>query len=267
VSDRQDAKRAQHQRYKDDVKRTGKPFYPHAMFEDTIMSLVVVSLIIALAIIWHESVPAHHPTHAGVLGPLYGDKADPGTFSFVPRPDWYFYFLFYLLRVFKWPQSVFLGTIGVPTIGLMLLIAMPFMDVRRERRLSRRPVAVIAFILVVLSMGTLTWKGAIAKEGATGDAPKWLKDKGLPAADLPGAQLVSTAGCLTCHSYDGNGAGGPGPDLTNIATARPLGSADAYAKYVADPSKFGNNAMPKFGLKMTKQQLQQIGQFLSDSKG
>ena len=32
------------------------------------------------------------------------DKADPGTVNFVPRPDWYFYFLFYLLRIFKWPR-------------------------------------------------------------------------------------------------------------------------------------------------------------------
>ena len=49
-----------------------------------------------------------------------------------------------------------LGTIGVPTIGLVLLFALPFIDLRRERRLSRRPVAVVAFVLVVLSMGDLT---------------------------------------------------------------------------------------------------------------
>jgi menaquinol-cytochrome c reductase cytochrome b/c subunit len=266
VSDRQDAKRAQHQRYKEDVKRTGKPFFPHAMFEDSVMSLVVVGVIIALAVIWKYSVPAHHPTHAGMLGPLYGDKADPGTFSFVPRPDWYFYFLFYLLRIFKWPNSVFLGTIGVPTIGLMLLIALPFIDLRRERRLSHRPVAMIAFVLVVLSMGTLTWKGATAKEGATGNVPKWQQDVGFSQAAVPGAALVSNAGCLTCHSYDGDGASGPGPELTNIAKTRPLDAA-GYAKYVADPSKFGNNAMPKFGLSMTQAQLKQIGQFLSESKG
>jgi len=48
------------------------------------------------------------------------------------RPgDWYFYFLFYLLRIFKWPDSVFLGTIGVPTIGSCPL-ALPFMDIRRD---------------------------------------------------------------------------------------------------------------------------------------
>ena len=54
----------------------------------------------------------------------------PGTINFVPRPDWYFYFLFYLLRIFKWPESVILGTIGIPTVLLILLFALPFIDLR-----------------------------------------------------------------------------------------------------------------------------------------
>jgi cytochrome c553 len=267
MSAKLDAKRAEHQRYKEDVKRRGKPFYPYAMFEDTVMSLVVVIIIIGLAVVWHET---NHGDHIGPLGPLYTDAADPGTFSFVPRPDWYFYFLFYLLRIFKWPASVFLGTVGVPTIGLILLIAMPFLDVRRERRLSRRPVALIAFILVVISMGTLTWKGAVAKEvsGSTADIHKWQQDVGFSDASLPGADLVSKASCLNCHTYDGDGSINLGaPDLTDIATTRPLGSPEAFAKYVADPSKFGNTLMPRFGQSLSDEQLLQIGQFLSESKG
>ena len=82
-----------------------------------------------------------HVDRAGWLGKLYDAPADPGTINFVPRPDWYFYFLFYLLRVFKWPETVILGTIGIPTICLVLLLAVPFIDMRTERRLSRRPVA------------------------------------------------------------------------------------------------------------------------------
>ena len=125
-----DEKRAEFARYKADVKARGKPFYPYAMFHDTIMSLVVVVVIIGLAAIWKWSAygPHHDPTHHGILGPEVDPPADPGTMSFVPRPDWYFYFLFYLLRIFKWPESVFLGTVGVPTIALILLIALPFLD-------------------------------------------------------------------------------------------------------------------------------------------
>ncbi len=151
--------------YKDDVKTRGKPFYPFAMLHDTIMSLVVVIVIIVLAIIWKWTVPGDHAsTASGWLGKLYDNPADPGTFSFVPRPDWYFYFLFYLLRIFKWPATVVLGTVGIPTIALILLISMPFIDLRAERRPLRRPVAMVAAVLVILSMGILTYKGATAKE-------------------------------------------------------------------------------------------------------
>src|SRR5512132_107766 len=149
--------------YKKSVATRGKPFFPYAMFHDTIMSFVVVLVIVGLAALWYFT-SGEKPGDSGVLGPRYAEEADPGTTSFVPRPDWYFYFLFYLLRIFKWPDSVILGTVGIPTICLMLLIALPFVDIRLERRLSRRPVAVVAAILVVLSMGVLTWKGAVAKE-------------------------------------------------------------------------------------------------------
>src|SRR5207253_11115398 len=122
-----DERRALFQRYKHDVKERGKPFYPYAMFHDTVMSLVVVTTIIVLAVIWKFTLPDQHdPTKPGWLGPLYDPKADPGTTTFVPRPDWYFYFLFYLLRIFKWPDSVILGTVGIPTIALILLLALPF---------------------------------------------------------------------------------------------------------------------------------------------
>ncbi len=124
-----DERRAQHQRYKEDVKRRGKPFYPFAMFHDTVMSLLVVSLIVAMAVVWKYTAdegPAEEDS--GLLGKLYDEKADPGTTNFVPRPDWYFYFLFYLLRIFKWPDTVILGTVGIPTIALILLLALPFID-------------------------------------------------------------------------------------------------------------------------------------------
>src|SRR5205823_12829523 len=127
-----------------------------------------------LAFVWH---------YTDLLGPSLAAKADPGTTSFVPRPDWYFYFLFYLLRIFKWPNSVILGTVGIPTILLIVLIAMPFIDLRAERRLLRRPVAVIASILVVLSMGVLTYKGATAKEALgselVGHVPSWAAKQGF----------------------------------------------------------------------------------------
>ena len=114
-SDRVVERQRYFQQYKDDVKERGKKFFPYAMLHDTIMSLVVVVVIIGLSVVWKFTIPGDHTSvESGWLGKLYDEPADPGTISFIPRPDWYFYFLFYLLRIFKWPESVILGTVGVP---------------------------------------------------------------------------------------------------------------------------------------------------------
>jgi menaquinol-cytochrome c reductase cytochrome b/c subunit len=268
--------KAQFARYKDDVKKEGKPFFPYAMFADTVMSLVVVSVIVGLACIWYFTA-RHHPTEAGILGPLYADKADPGTTSFVPRPDWFFYFLFYLLRIFKWPESVVLGTVGVPTILLILLFALPFLDRRLERRLLRRPVALVAAVLVVISMGALTWKGAVAKESLGSEnlalVPNWAKKQGFAGNTqaVEGAKLFAQAGCMSCHTYLGAGSTNLGaPDLSAIGKGGGRGQ-QGFADYVANPSQFGNNVMPRFGAKFggsfDDQQLQQVAAFLVASKG
>src|SRR5713101_4907251 len=173
--------RRQFKKYKEDVKARGKPFYPYAMFHDTVMSLVVVSVIIGLAAVWNFT-SGVDPNRCGsgdscLLGPRYSAPADPATTNFVPRPDWYFYFLFYLLRIFKWPNSVILGTVGIPTLLLIIAYALPFIDRRMERRLTRRPVAVVITIITVIAMGTLTYKGATAKEALASELanlpPKW----------------------------------------------------------------------------------------------
>jgi menaquinol-cytochrome c reductase cytochrome b/c subunit len=214
-----DQRRARFQQYKEDVKKRGKPFYPYAMFHDTVMSLVVVCVIFLLAVIWK------YGWFGEALGPIIGPEADPGTTSFVPRPDWYFYFLFYLLRIFKWPESVILATVGIPTILLIILFALPFVDLRLERRLSRRPVAVVAAVLVVISMGVLTYKGAVAKEAIPAEViaavPSWAQQEGFAGNKdaLAGARLFAESACTNCHTYLGTGSSNLGaPDLTDEGT-------------------------------------------------
>jgi menaquinol-cytochrome c reductase cytochrome b/c subunit len=245
-----DERRAQFQRYKEDVKARGKPFYPYAMFHDTVMSIVVVGVIIGLAVIWKVTA-GEDPNKPGLLGPLYAAPADPGTTNFVPRPDWYFYFLFYLLRIFKWPNTVILGTVGIPTLCLVLLLALPFLDVRRERRLLRRPVAIVAAILTVLSMGVLTYKGATAREPLATETvaavPTWAKRQGFQndKQALAGAKLFATVGCEDCHTYLGTGGSNYGaPDLSAIGKGQ---QASFFAQYVSNPRKFNNRVMPIYG--------------------
>src|SRR3978361_1600500 len=68
------------------LKAKGKPFFPYAVAKDGAMACVVMAVIITMSI---------------VLGAELGPKADPTTTTYTPRPEWYFFFLFELLRVIK----------------------------------------------------------------------------------------------------------------------------------------------------------------------
>ena len=253
--------REQFRRYKADVERRGKSFFPHAMFHDTVMSLVVVSVIAGLAALWYFT-SGEEAGDAGILGPRYTEEADPGTTSFVPRPDWYFFFLFYLLRIFKWPETVILGTVGIPTILMILLFAVPFLDRRRERRLVRRPVAVVASLLLIASMGILTYKGATAEEpGAEGGAAL-LEANNLPEEEelVRGASLFAEAGRTSCHNYAGSGAAGPGPPLSDVGSRLPQ---EGIATTLTNGRGGG---LPAIGGVLTDEQMADISVFLAASK-
>ena len=254
-------------RYKDDVKKEGKAFFPRAMLHDTVMGIVVVGVIIGLTIIWYYDADGVEP---GILGPWYTDPAEPGTTDFVPRPDWYFYFLFYLLRIFEWPETVVIATVGIPTILLVLLIGLPFYDRRRERRPSRRPVAMVAAVLTVLSMGVLTYKGATAKEALGSElialVPEWAEEQGFAGNEEAeaGAKLFAETGCLQCHTYLGTGAGNLGaPDLSEIGQTN---DAAYFVQYLANPARFGNNVMGSYSY-LGEENLAALGAFLEASKG
>jgi menaquinol-cytochrome c reductase cytochrome b/c subunit len=274
ASRRVQERRAQFEQYKRDVKERGKPFFPYAMFHDTVMSLVVVAVIIALAVVWKYTTGPDPGCegHSCLLGPRYTEEADPGTTQFVPRPDWYFYFLFYLLRIFKWPDSVILGTIGIPTICLILLLALPFIDLRRERRLLRRPVAVTAAVLVVISMGVLTYKGATAREALgselVGEVPKWAKVQGFAGnkTAVQGAEIFAQVGCVQCHTYLGTGSSNLGaPDLTD--EGKKGRTISFQIDHLKCPScETPGSPMPPFA-NLGEENLRKLAVFLQASKG
>ena len=171
-----------------------------------------------------------------------------------------------------------IGTVGIPTIAIILLFALPFVDVRRERRLLRRPVALVALVLTVISMGVLTYKGATAPEPAGGESEVLCTGVGRGAGlrrqrgtRWPAPSCSRSRAASPCHVYSGEGASNLGaPELTAIGASGGR-DAEAFAQYVADPSKFGNNVMPKFGIdaggSLTAEQLTQLGEFLAASKG
>src|SRR3954464_1209260 len=129
------------------LKAKGKPFFPYAVAKDSIMAAIVVFSIIMMSLIF---------------GAELGPKADPTTTTYVPRPEWYFFFLFELLRVIKPAVLTPVATIGVPTICMVLLFLLPFYDRGPERRPERRPIATAAGIFTIAAMAYLTYLGASA---------------------------------------------------------------------------------------------------------
>jgi menaquinol-cytochrome c reductase cytochrome b/c subunit len=231
------------------LKSQGKPFFPYAVAKDSLMAVVVMVVIILMSLI---------------LGAELGPKADPTTTTYTPRPEWYFFFLFELLRVIKPAALTPLATIGVPTICMILLFLLPFYDRGPERRPERRPIATIAGIFTICAMGYLTYLGATAgppTEIAL-KTPKRVEQMGpqMLAEYNKGKQVVAQSGCLACHKIGDNG-GTLGPDLTEIADRVP---AQAIARTLVNPT----SPMPSFvGLqKNSPDKFQAIVTYLSQLK-
>ena len=176
------------------LKNSGKPFFPYIVAKDAAMAVIVMIVIVLLSL---------------MFGAEIGPKADPTTTTYVPRPEWYFFFLFEVLRIIKPPILTPLATIGVPTICMVLLFGLPFYDRNPERRPERRPIATTAGILVIFAMAYLTYLGAAA------GSPNEI-DMTVPRNLEAGKLVMAQSGCLACHKIGENGNDGPGPNLTDI---------------------------------------------------
>jgi menaquinol-cytochrome c reductase cytochrome b/c subunit len=210
------------------LKSRGKPFFPYAVAKDGWMAVVVMATIITMSI---------------VLGAELGPKVDPTTTTYVPRPEWYFFFLFEVLRVIKPPELVPLAAIGVPTLCMILLFLLPFYDRSAERRPERRPIAMAAAFFTIASMAFLTYAGANAGSPNQIDMPPPASVMANGPAALrafdAGKQVVAQSGCLACHKIGENGNTGPGPDLSQIGARLPR---QAIARTLVNPTA----PMPSF---------------------
>jgi ubiquinol-cytochrome c reductase cytochrome b subunit/menaquinol-cytochrome c reductase cytochrome b/c subunit len=190
------------------LKSEGEPFFPYAVTHDGLMACIMMAVIIFLSL---------------MFGAELGPKADPTTTTYVPRPDWYFFFLFEVLRVMRnVPKFTPMATIGVPTICMILLFLLPFYDRSPERRIERRPIALAAAVTTIAAMAYLTYSGAHTGSPNSVDLKM---PSGLTASEQAkwksGADVVGESGCLACHVIGENGNNGPGPVLTNIANTVP----------------------------------------------
>ena len=134
--------------------KTGKPFYPHQVFEDVVGMLILFVILAAVALF----VPV----------PLE-DVADPTNADYDPRPEWYFLFLFQLLKYFQGPFEI-IGTFVIPTVGMLLLLFLPFLDRSERVVLWKRPIALTVTSVCVVGIVVLTILGGTSKKLETTDA-------------------------------------------------------------------------------------------------
>jgi len=217
-------------------------FYPRQVVMDTIVALVMILILGALA---HFA-----PTE---LGP----KANPADTQYVPRPEWYYLPFFQWLKYFKGPWAV-VGIVIVPTITAALVIALPFIDRRLERRPWHRPVAVGIFLAIwftLITFGLLSKREdrldpAIAKQVAKQreETERFMREPfepepavgSLAAANVALADPLAAAGkkvyegesCDACHGENGVGTAA-GPKLAG-ATAQK--SAEELSSLLRHPT-------------------------------
>jgi menaquinol-cytochrome c reductase cytochrome b/c subunit len=218
-------------------KAKGKPFFPYAVAKDSIMAAIVVLLIAFLSLLF---------------GAELGPKADPTTTTYVPRPEWYFFFLFELLRVVKPPDLTPLATIGIPTICMILIVLLPFVDRSPERRPERRPVATFTGIFVIGAMAYLTYLGAAA------GSPNEIEYEVAPEYEA-GKLVAAQSGCLACHKIGENGNDGPGPELTNIGNVLAMAAIERTLENPTPP-------MPSYS-QLPEEKKTALVEFLAQLKG
>jgi ubiquinol-cytochrome c reductase cytochrome b subunit len=169
-------------------------FYPQQLFRDSLVACILILVLLVVA--------------ANFSAPLDA-KADPNDTTFVPRPDWYFYSLFQLLKIFEGKLEI-IGAVILPGAFFTLLILLPFLDQNPERRLSKRPAAVSLGSVTVLMIIVLTAWGAYEGEKAkkamhTKTAQVEDVGKLLKGNPVKGKALFNALKCGECHKTSSEG--------------------------------------------------------------
>jgi ubiquinol-cytochrome c reductase cytochrome b subunit len=238
------ARNTYRERYEEDVKRDGVPFFPVAAQKDIVFGgLVILAILLCAAILGPD----------GPNGP-----ADPTLIRTVPRPDFYFLSLFALFALLPPYTETFLILVG-PVVAIALLIALPFLAGTGEKSFRRRPVAVISVVMIALVLGVLSYLGDKSPWSPVMDA--WSGApmpiayvKGRTPLQLQGALVLQNKQCRNCHSLGGEG-GQRGPALDGIASRM---TRDLLIRQVLQ----GGGNMPAYGKNLSPSEVTALVAFL-----
>jgi ubiquinol-cytochrome c reductase cytochrome b subunit len=203
-----------------------RKFFPEQVFKDTVGVAVAFIILFVMAVV--AKVPLER-------------LADPTDTAYIPRPEWYFLFLFQTLKFFKGPLET-VGSVVLPGVAVLTLFLIPFIDRGPMLRLGKRTFAISFVILAAIAWTGLTTAAVVttpknqesadvtetpatetpeAASAPTANPQSPIPGASAPAAwqrltpeELAGLGLFKKQGCTGCHA--GPGQQGIGPDLTKI---------------------------------------------------
>ena len=230
-----------------DELKAKKRFFPVQVFKDT------VAIFLAFAVLFALAVAVHVPLE---------QVADPTDTSYIPRPEWYFLFLFQMLKLFNGPLEV-VGAVILPGLAVLALILTPFLDHGQVVKVTKRFVAIGIVVLAGIGWSALTMaavKSTPPQEAAVDFSypTEWmsLTPDQIPTSTLPnmpafvrqGAAVYQAKHCNVCHSV--NGVGGKiGPVLNGLAKRQ---TRSWVEDHFADPQKLSpGTSMPPYPMPQT----------------
>lgn len=183
--------------------------------------------------------------------------ADPTDTSYIPLPDWYFLFLYQLLKYSyaSGPYTV-VGAIIIPGLAFGALLLAPFLDRGPERRPSKRPVAVGMMLLTLAAIIFLTWESVVTHDWEAAAEQGKIRAEVEIDKNAEGYKILEANTCLTCHGE--NLQGGPAaPSLVGTGLS---------PEEVANIAKNGVGSMPGGIFKGTDEELQKLAEFVAGLK-
>jgi len=212
----------------------GERFWPDSIYKDLLVSFAIFVILILLA------------TFIGVPGE---PKADPNDTSYIPRPEWYFMFLFQMLKYF--PGNLeWLGTTIIPGIVILVLLLLPFLDKNPMRYYARRKFALMVMGIAVVGIVALTVVAFV-----TTPPQAEVAVAGTLSEQIVAGQDLYSVNCVECHGADGEGGEVKGVEGFDGVVLAPINTKDlmytftdeTLANIVAYGQQEKEHAMPPFG--------------------
>lgn len=179
----QESKERYHARYEEE-KQKGVKFFPEIIYKDLIVSFGLFILLVGLA---------------AFIGVKPEPPADPNDSEYIPRPEWYFLFLFQMLKYFP-GQLEWVGTTVVPLLAVLALLFLPFYDRSPVRHWSKRKLAIGVMGASVVGMVVLTLLAAFT----TPQGEEFSPATSVTEQITLGQELYGLE-CVECHGPEGEG--------------------------------------------------------------